>query len=146
MKMNRQKYLIISILTVLVMVGVWTGANKAENINLFEQQKIVSHMLVNMFLQKIDEEELTVFNHVVKKSDLVPHHVSYVHDLTNDELKAELCFVLTKEILVPEFEGYFVERIVVEMDKDGSIVGISTHVSPSGQEQQEELLQDQITH
>lgn len=116
----------------------------AEQASLFEQQKLASHLLVNMFLEKVDHEDLSIFEHQIKRSDLVPHHVAFVHTLADDELKAQLCFMLAKYIVVPNFENFYVEKITVDMDKDGDVIQVSTHVSPVEQKQDEEVDQDPV--
>lgn len=141
---RRAQYLIISIFAVIALADIGINSSRAEGANLFEQQKLMSHLLINAFLEKVSKEDLSVFGHVVDRSDLLPHHVSYVHDLEDDELKAELCFKLTKQIPVPNFEGYYVERLIVEMDSDGRIIEVSTHVSPIEQEAEENADQDQM--
>jgi len=126
------------------LVDIMGNVSKAENSNLFEQQKIMSHMLVNAFLQKIGKEDLAIFGQIIKQSDLLPHHVGYVHDLVDDEIKAELCFTLAKQIPVPDFEGYYAEKIIVEMGNDGTILEVSTHVSPIEQEAGEDVQQENL--
>ncbi|MEE8378909.1 MAG: hypothetical protein V3R49_00850, partial [Gammaproteobacteria bacterium] len=54
----------------------------------------------------------------------------YVHNINDDSLLARLCFKLQKQILVPKFENFYVDRITVELDKNGNIIEIATHVAP----------------
>ena len=102
----------------------------AEEIESFEQQKLTSHLLINLFLEKVGQGELVIFKQTIKKSDLQSHQVSYVHNIIDDSLLVRLCFKLHKQILVPKFEDFYVDRITVETDKNGSIMQIATHVSP----------------
>lgn len=103
---------------------------KAEEVEIFEQQKLTSHLLINLFLEKLDQDKLIIFNHVLNRSDLLAHQVSYVHNIIDDSLLAHLCFKVQKVILVPEFEEFYVNGITVETDKDGNIIQIKTQVFP----------------
>ncbi len=107
---------------------------KAGEIDLFEQQKLTSHLLINLFLEKVDQGELVIFEHILKRPDLKSHQVSYVHNIIDDSLLVRLCFKLQKQILVPKFENFYVDRITVETDRNGKIMQIATHVSPLGKE------------
>lgn len=138
-------YLMLSLFALMTFGDIGINSVRAESVNLFEQQKIMSHLLVNAFLEKVGKEDLSIFGHAIKKADLVPHHVSYVHDLGGDDLKAELCFRLTKQIPVPDLDGYYVEKIIVEMANDGTITEVSTHVSPVEQEPEEKTDQGKIS-
>lgn len=134
METKTPNFIILFTLLATLLVEFTASTVKADNVDLFEQQKLISHLLVNAFLEKVDEGGLSIFDHDIKREDLISHHVAYVHRLGDDELKAQLCFMLAKHIVVPDFEGFYVERIIVEMAKDGSIIEISTHVSPVEQE------------
>lgn len=128
-----KKSLIFAASTLIIISGVFNitmPAAKAEEIGLLEQQKITSHMLINLFMEKLDQNELLVFKHALKRSDLQAHQVSYVHNIADNSLIVRLCFNLQKIILVPKFEEFYVDMITVETDKDGSIIQIKTHVSP----------------
>lgn len=101
---------------------------------MFEQQKISSHLLVNLFLDKLDQNELVLFEQAVSRNDLKPHQVSFVYNIIDDSLIIRLCFKLQKKILVPKFENYSVGEIVVETDKDGNVMQIKSHVCPADEE------------
>lgn len=119
-------FLILSYLLFVVSIPIV----EAEEIESFEQQKLTSHLLINLFLEKVGQGELVIFKQTIKKSDLQSHQVSYVHNIIDDSLLVRLCFKLHKQILVPKFEDFYVDRITVETDKNGSIMQIATHVSP----------------
>jgi len=142
MEMNRPKYFFLSVLLVFLFAGMWEKPCKADSGGLYQQQKMASHLLVNAFLEKVDHDELSIFDQQIKRDDLAPHHVAFVHNIADDELKAQLCFILTKYILVPDFENFYVEKITVDMDKDGNIIQVSTHVSPVEQVMEKGIDQD----
>ncbi len=127
-------FLILSYLLFVVSIPI----AEAEEIESFEQQKLTSHLLINLFLEKVGQGELVIFKQTIKKSDLQSHQVSYVHNIIDDSLLVRLCFKLHKQILVPKFEDFYVDRITVETDKNGSIMQIATHVSPLTKEKGKE--------
>lgn len=127
---------VLTFMFVLFSAGAPINMAKAESIDIYEQQKLTSHLLIDLFLDQIAKDGLTVFDHVLNKSDLHSHHVAYIHNTASDTLKVQLCFTLAKRITVPDFDSFFVDRITVEMDKDGNIVEVLTHVSPVEQEQE----------
>lgn len=118
-----------SLITFTVLAINLISAVEAEETDYFTQQKVTSHLLINLFLQKLGKEQLQIYQHAVTKSDLVSHQVSYVHNITDDSVRARLHFKLKDQWLIPGFEEYFVEGIVVEMNKNGKILEVSTHVS-----------------
>ena len=142
MGIKHPKNFILPVLLVFLLAGVWDEVSIAGEGGLFEQQKLASHLLVNAFLEKVDHDELSIFDQQIKREDLAPHHVAFVHNMADDVLKAELCFMLTKYISVPDFEDFYVEKITVDMDKDGNIIQISTHVSPTEQVLEKGVEQD----
>ena len=80
-------------------------------------------------MEKIDQDELVIFDHIIMRSDLQPHQVSYVHNMFDDSLLVRLCFKLRKKIKIPNVENAYVDRITVEIDKNGNIIQVITHVS-----------------
>ncbi len=125
------KRCVLTIIFILFSVSI----TKAESIDIYEQQKIQSHLLVNLFMEQIAKDGLTIFGHKIDQSDLHSHHVAYVHDTVNDSLKVQLCFTLSDPIAVPDFDSFYVNRITVDVDKDGHIIEISTHVFPKEMEE-----------
>lgn len=124
---------IFSIIYLIIFSAVFNisiSTVKAEEVEVFEQQKLTSHLLVNLFLEKLDQNELLIFNHALKRHDLQAHQVSYVHNIVDDSLLVRLCFKLQKVILVPDFKEFYVDGITVETDKDGNIIQVKTNVSP----------------
>ena len=115
-----------------------TPTVEAGEIESFEQQKLTSHLLINLFLEKVDQGDLVIFKHTLKRSDLQSHQVSYVHNIVDNSLLVRLCFKIQKQILVPNFENFYVDRITVETDKNGSIMQIATHVSPLREEKEKQ--------
>ena len=134
--MNRKPLnLIICFLTAFsVFINVSIPTVKAEEVDLYEQQKLTSHLLINLFLEKLDQDELVIFEHVISRADLQPRQVSYVQNMVDDTISVHLCFNLQKTILVPKFEHFYVDRITVETDKDGAIIQVRTHVTPVDKE------------
>lgn len=132
------KRFIFSVFLVLFSESMPLNVAADENRDIYEQQKLTSHLLINLFMEQIEEDGLTIFGNALGKSDLHSHHVAYIHNTANDTLQVQLCFTLAKQILVPDFDSFFVEKITVEMDKNGNIIEILTHVSQVEQGQSPE--------
>jgi len=130
MKSKSYVFTITFLIFFSILFVISTSTIEAEEIESFEQQKLTSHLLINLFLEKVDQGELVIFEYILKKPDLKSHQVSYVHNINDDSLLVRLCFKLQKQILVPKFENFYVDRITVELDKNGEIIEIATHVSP----------------
>lgn len=130
MNTKRSIFVIIYLITISVVFSTTLPTVKAGEVEIYEQQKVTSHLLINLFMEKLDQDELIIFKQVLKRSDLKARQVSYVHNIADDSLLVHLCFKLNKVILVPEFEEFYVNSITVETDKDGNIVQIKTQVSP----------------
>ena len=138
MKNKPHIFIISFLISFFTLFNISTPVVEAEELESFEQQKLTSHLLINLFLEKVDQGELVIFKHIIKRSDLKSHQVSYVHNIVDDSLLARLCFKLQKQILVPEFKDFYVDRITVETDRNGKIIQIATHVSPLGKEKEKE--------
>lgn len=123
-------FVVMCLMMSSVVLCVSVPVVKAEEAEIFEQQKLTSHLLINLFLEKLDRDKLIIFKQVINRPDLQAHQVSYVHNIIDDSLLVRLCFKLQKVILVPEFEEFYVDGITVETDKDGNIIQIKTQVSP----------------
>jgi hypothetical protein len=114
----------------LLFLASSTTIVNAESPDIFEQQKLTSHLLINLFLDKLDQDEIVIFENTLTRVDLKPQNVAYVHKLDDDSLLVRLCFKLQKTILVPKFEQFYVDGITVETDQTGDIIKVTTHVSP----------------
>ena len=122
----------ISILTLLsaVLVGVYSEILSSEP-DFIEQQKLTSNLIVNMFMLDVDKGKLAIFGQTLKRSQLVSHQVAYVHNLEDDSLTISIHLQLKEGIVIPHFEDYIVDAISVEVDEDGRIEEIRSHVVPA---------------
>ena len=130
--MINKKLLIIAISSLIifsVVNNISIPTVKAEEAGLFGQQKLTAHLLINFFLEKVDHERLLIHGRTIIRSDLKPHQVSYIYNIDDDSLSARLFFKFKKVMLVPGFDEYNIDGIIVEMDKDGNITEVSTQVS-----------------
>ena len=123
-------FILSYLITYSVVFETSISTAKAEEVDLFDQQKLTSHLLINLFLAKLDQGGLIIFEHIITRSDLQSHQVSYVHNIIDDSLLVRLCFKLQKKIVVPNFENFYADGISVETDKNGNIIKVTTHVSP----------------
>ena len=132
MKNKTYVFIFIILIVFFASLEISLPTAEAEVTELFEQQKLTSHLLINLFLENIDQNELVIFKQIITRSDLQPHQVSYVHNISDDSLLVRLCFNLKKKIKIPRIENAYVDRITVEIDKNGNIIQVITHVSVEG--------------
>jgi hypothetical protein len=110
-----------------------SGVQAADG-EFFQQQKMRSHLLVDLLLEKVDEGEFEVFGQTLTRDDLQPHQVAYVHHLADDSISISITFNLNKPVPVPNYENFYAHQICVKVDKDGNIEQVATHVTyPEGQ-------------
>ena len=124
--------MLLSILTLLsaAMAGVYSEISNSEP-DFIEQQKLTSNLIVNMFMLDVDKGKLAVFDQTLKRSQLISHQVAYVHNLDDDSLTISIHLQLKEGLLIPHFEDYLVDAISVEVDEDGRIKEIRSHVVPA---------------
>lgn len=115
---------LVYFLASLVSVSLVSQAG-AEEVAGFCGQKMLSHLMVDMFLQKVDQGEVFVFEHKLSRADLQPCKVAYIHDTADDSLSIHLYFKLKKKILFPDSEDLYVKGITVMTDEDGTITRIN---------------------
>ena len=123
---------LLSILTLLsaVMAGVYSETLTSEP-DFIEQQKLTSNLIVNMFMLDVDKGKLVIFGQTLERSQLISHQVAYVHNLADDSLTISIHLQLKEGLLIPHFEDYLVDAISVEVDEDGRIKEIRSHVVPA---------------
>ena len=99
---------------------------KSEEVDVFCDQKMLSHLMVDMFLEKVDQGEVLVFEQKLSRSDLQPCKVAYIHDTSDNSFTIHLYFKLNKEILMPGKKDLYIDGITVITDENGSITRINT--------------------
>ena len=119
------------------MVAVWLmlpavsySHDGEKSFDFQDQQKINSHLIVNFFLDNVDQGKIDIFGHVLKRSDIEQKHVAYIHSLVDDSVEVSIHLKMTIKIPVPNFEQYYVNAISVDIDEHGKINKIRTHVLP----------------
>ena len=78
----------ISVLFIIACSVVAKSALAAESFT--EQQKIESHLIINLFLDAVERGELIVFEQVLSRSMLEPINISYVYNIENDDITISL--------------------------------------------------------
>ena len=104
----------------------------AEEAVIFDQHKIFSHLMVNMFLEKVDQGELIIYGQIISRSDLQSTKVAYIHDTNDHSNSIQLYFDLKREILIPDNESFYIGGITVEADQSGTIISINRDAFPVG--------------
>lgn len=119
---------LVLLISVLIAGGLFSVA-KGEN-DFFDQQKMTSHLIVDMFLLNVDQGKLEIFGQSIERSQLISQQVAYVHNLSDDSLMITLYLGLKKPLRIPHFEDFHVDVISVDIDKDGSILQVKSHIVP----------------
>jgi len=119
----------ILVILVLLSVGAYPQSAKSEE-DFLDQQKLTSHMILNMFLLNVDAGKIVIMGKTIRRSQLGATQVAYVHNLEDDRLEIALYLHLKEPILVPHFEDYYVDAINVDIDSKGEIVQITSHLVP----------------
>ena len=118
----------ISVLFIIALSVVSKSALAAENFT--EQQKIESHLIVNLFLDAVERGELMVLEQVLSRSMLEPVKVSYVYEIESDVITINIYSRLSEPMVVPHYEQFYVNGVSVVVDESGNIITISAHVLP----------------
>lgn len=117
----------------LVVVVAFAGMNaqllQAEESDAFTQQRLTSQLLVGLLLEKVDEGGLVIFERTLRREDLQAEKVAYVHNLADDAISISVTFQLRQPIPVPNYDNFFAHRICVDVDTDGTIKQVATHIS-----------------
>ena len=99
---------------------------KAEEVDVFCEEKMLSHLMIDMFLEKVDQGEVLVFERKLSRSDLQPCKVAYIHDTSDGSFTIHLYFKLKKKILMPGSKDLYIGGITVITDENGTITRINT--------------------
>jgi hypothetical protein len=86
-------------------------------------------LLVDLLLQKVDDGQFKVFEQTLTRDDLQAYQVAYVHNLADDSISISITFNLNKPVPMPNYENFYAHQICVDVDKDGNIEQVATHVA-----------------
>lgn len=126
--MRKQLLYVYTLLPVLV-AGTYSEILRSETDSI-DQQKLISNLIIDMFLLNVDKGKLIIFGYKIKRSQITSKQVSYTYDLDEDSLSISIHLQLNEHILVPHFQNYHVNEISVDVDADGNIQQIKSHVIP----------------
>lgn len=127
--MTHTGYIKLVLLISVLIAGGLFSVSKGEN-DFFDQQKMTSHLIVDMFLLNVDQGKLEIFGQSIERSQLVSQQVAYVHNLNDDSLSITLYLGLKKPLRIPHFEDFHVDVISVDIDKNGNILQVKSHIVP----------------
>jgi hypothetical protein len=125
----RAGYIKLIILISVFFAGGLVSVIKAED-DFFDQQKMTSHLIVDMFLLNVDQGKLEIFDQKIERSQLVSQQVAYIHNLDDDSLSITLYLGLKTPLRIPHFEDFHVDAISIDIDKDGNILQVKSHIIP----------------
>ena len=120
-----RKIILLSLLASLASVSSIPKAI-SEEVDVFCEQKMLSHLMVDIFLEKVDKGEVLILERKLSRSDLQPCKVAYIHDTSDNSFTIHLYFKLKTKILMPGSEDLYIDGITVITDENGSITRIST--------------------
>jgi len=119
---------LVLFISALIAGGI-TGVAKGDE-DFIDQQKMTSHLIVDMFLLNVDQGKLEIFGHIIKRSQIHEEQVAYVHNLEDDSLSITIYLSLNEPVLVPHFTDFHVDAISIDIDKDGNILQVKSHLVP----------------
>lgn len=128
MRLSHIKYL--ALIPVIIAGGLIGVANGDD---FFDQQKMASQLIVDMFLINVDQGKLEIFGQKIERSQLESEQVAYIHNLKDDSLSITLYLGLKKSLRIPHFEDFHVDAISIDIDKDGTILQVKSHIVPDQQ-------------
>jgi len=126
------RYLKLIFLISVYVAGGLVGVAKSDN-DFFDQQKMTSHLIVDMFLLNVDQGKLEIFGQTLQRSQLQAQQVAYIHNMDDDSLSITIYLSLKKPILIPHFAEFHVDAISIDIDKDGNILQVKSHVVPDAE-------------
>jgi hypothetical protein len=124
------KYPIFPLLTLATLWFSGSAFGEKESHDFIDQQKLHSHLVVDMLMQHIDKGEIDIFGHVLKRNELEKRYVAYIYHFKGDRVSIDVHFKLKPKIPVPNFESYYVDAISIDIDNNGRIEKIRTQVKP----------------
>ena len=113
---------------VIFAVGLTGIAHSGDD--FFDQQKMASQLIMDMFLLNVDQGKVEIFNQKIERSQLQSRQVAYIHNLDDDSLSITLYLSLKTPLRIPHFEDFHVDAISIDIDKDGNILQVKSHVLP----------------
>jgi hypothetical protein len=126
MSFNKIKWL--TLISVILAGGLIGVANSGDD--FFDQQKLASHLILDMFLLNVDQGKLEIFDQKIERSQLQSQQVAYIHNLDDDSLSITLYLGLKEPLRIPHFEDFHVDAISIDIDKNGNILQVKSHVVP----------------
>ena len=125
----RSRQIKIVILISVFIAGGLVNVAKADS-DFSNQQKITSRLIVDMFLLNVDQGKLEIFGQTIKRSQIQEQQVAYIHNLQDDSLSITIYLNLTEPVLIPHFTDFHVDAISIDIDKDGNILQVKSHLVP----------------
>ena len=118
------------IFLLLILPAAAMAADEEKSFDFLDQQKINSHLIADIFMNNVDQGRISIFGHVLQRAELEQHNVAYIHDLKDDSVSICIRFKVKEKLPVPNFENYYVEAISVDVDTDGKVEQVRSHIKP----------------
>lgn len=126
------KALLAKLLLLMLVSGLPVAypAHLLEGIDHVENQRIESRMIMNLFLDSVDEGKVKIFDKILTRENLQPVSVSHKYQLLEDKLVIHIECKLVPPMPLPNMPQYKVDVLTVETDEFGNIIQLVSRVRP----------------
>ena len=111
--------------------GITTSETNIAGDEVKKHRKLESHLILNLFLDAVERDGLTVFEQNITRSMIKPAQVAYIYDIEKDELTISIYSKLKSPIMIPHYdEKFYVDAVSVIVGETGDIEIVKAHVLP----------------
>ena len=111
--------------------GITASETNIAGDEVKKHRKLESHLILNLFLDAVERDGLTVFEQNITRSMIKPAQVAYIYDIEKDELTISIYSKLKSPIMIPHYdEKFYVDAVSVIVGETGDIEIVKAHVLP----------------
>lgn len=129
--MSTTRTLLITLILLIVSftVGVSRSFGEEESrYDIFYQNQMISHVIINQFFEQIDHGELVIFEKTITRNMIEPMQIAYLYSFGNEALTISIYSKLVERLNIPNFKEFVVEGISIDVDEFGDIKNVRSHV------------------
>ncbi len=90
-------------------------------------QRIESRLIVNLYHDLVDKGAIQVYEHTLRREDVIPVSVAHNYLLENDELVVHIFSKLRSSIPIPGQPSMVVHAVTVVLNMDGQLQSVIYH-------------------
>lgn len=125
---------IIVFLLLISVSGITASETSIAGDEIKKHRKLESYLILNLFLDAVERDGLTVFEQKITRSMISPTQVAYIYDVEKDELTISIYSKLKSPILVPHYDDkFYVNAVSVVVGESGDIEIVKAHVLPQAE-------------